>query len=210
MYLQEMSLNEGQFEIRWIYFPSFITFHICFAFKQRTTLQWITKGPFSSSPSLLQSARPTTTSAAYRHVYGWEVALHTAGTGRNRTQWNKKTLCHLHCWHFPHRRERARASGVHLSPCAGFDVVALSCRHVVCVQDLVWATWHVLNAVGISCYRVCAEFHFLFSAALIVFPQLRFDYMRNEVLVNKTFAWSCCSLTLHPYITLYLKDYFIL
>lgn len=130
------------FCISWIYFSFLTVFHICVASKQRAALLWIMKGLYSSLASLLQSAKPTTTSTAHRHVYGWDVARRTSGTGRNRTPRNKKpsAICTAD---ISHTSERARASGVHLSACAGFEVVVMSCRHVVCVQEPVWATWHV-------------------------------------------------------------------
>lgn len=202
------------------YFPFFNTFHICFASKQRTTLQWITKGLYSSLPPLLQSARPTTTSAAYHHVYGWEVARHTAGTGRNRTLWNKKTLCHLHCWHFPHQWESASICCSPLALCRIWSCrtvmppcglcAGTSVSHMTCVECswniLLPCVWETLCVFVCLCWIPVSVFSSLdsFTSALAWLHEKGRLCLWCSVQQN-TITWLCYSLALHSYIEKTIK-----
>lgn len=72
-------------------------------------------------------------------------ARRIAGTGRNRTPLAPSSTPYpaICTADISHTNARAWASGVHLLAWAGFEVVLMSCCHAVCVQEPVWATWHV-------------------------------------------------------------------
>lgn len=106
----------------------------------------------------------------------------TAGTGRNRTTWNKKPLHHLQRWHFPQQSERERASGVHPSPRAGF----WSCRNVMPPCGLCAGT-RVRHSTRVGCswtvLLVCVSVSECVCWCVCFCLRIKTDYVKEHFLL---------------------------